>query len=697
MVTLGRAELQDLEPALEREWLETNGLGSYASSTVLCLNTRKYHGLLTVALDPPVRRAVLVSRVDETLVVGESRFQLSASEYQDTIYPDGFRYLEQFRLDPFPIFTYAVGAIRLEKSVFMVRGRDTTCLLYSLSLGSGAPPADSIALEIRPLLACRDHHLLQRERPDFDRSVEVLKDAAVRDQGLLRIRPIRDLPPVYLAFSIGEFARSGYWYRNYLYRREKENGYDAREDLYSPGVLTFGFGDRSPACLAFSTEEASADPALADLERARRATLAKPLPDPVAEAKHKPQAESRRPERILWPELALAADAFVAVRGEEGRTLIAGYPWFADWGRDSMISLPGIALSAGRYDDARKILETYAASMRHGLIPNLFSDMSRSAQYNTIDATLWFFEAVKKYYDATGDGEFVTSVLPRLRDSLSAHIAGTLYGIKADEDGLLRGGAEGVQLTWMDAKFGERVITARTGKPVEVNALWYNALRTMADFCGEFGGLAEERRYDELAARAHKAFNLKFWNDERACLYDTVDVICKDDSVRPNQIIAMSLSYPVLDQSKWKPVVDIVERELLTPYGLRTLSPNDPRYRGTYQGTLEKRDNAYHQGTVWAWLLGHFITAYLRAYGRSPRTVSYCSQLLEPFVAHLSEAGMGQISEIFDGDPPHHPRGCIAQAWSVAEILRAIFEDILPPCDQSRTKEKKVSSSKEAA
>lgn len=691
MITLGRRELQDIETALGREWLETNGLGGYASSTVLGVNTRKYHGLLTAALRPPTDRVLLVSHVDEALLVGESRFELAASEYEGTVYPDGFRYLDELRLDPFPVFTYVAGSVRLRKSVFMIYGENTTCLVYEIDSLPGGPKAADVRLEVRPIVAFREHQALMRETEAYDRRVTIL--AGPRPAGgCAKIRPLANFPPLYITFSAGRFAEAGYWYRNYHYRREKEVGYAANEDLYSPGTVTFGFEGAASCCIAFSTsEEAVPDPGQAVAETQRRAAVVAAGFSPHQSDEKswgrdgKPRSqgvpsrddrEADRPAHRVWQHLALAADAFIVRRREGGRSIIAGYPWFADWGRDTMLSLPGLALATGRHEDARRILDTYAANMNHGLVPNLFAEFSDQAQYNTLDATLWFFEAVRKYYDATGDGKFVASILPRLKDAARAHIAGTVYGIGMDDDCLLRGGAEGVQLTWMDAKYGDRVITARAGKPVEINALWYNALRIMADFCGEFGGLAEERKYDETAAKAARAFNRRFWNDELGCLYDCVDVLGKDDSIRPNQVIAVSLTYPVLDPSRWKSVVDLVERELLTPYGLRTLSPNDPRYRGTYQGNLEERDNAYHQGTVWPWLLGPYVKAYLRAHGSSERTLSHCARLLEPFVEHLREACLGQISEIFDGDPPHTPRGCVAQAWSVAELLRIMAEDL---------------------
>lgn len=668
MIALGRKDLQDFESALEREWLETNGLGGYASSTVLGINTRKYHGVLVAALRPPVDRVLMVSRLEETLVVGQSRFHLGAAEYRDTVYPDGFRYLEEIRLDPFPVFTFVAGGVRVTKSVLMLYGRNATCVIYDLAPMPDAPALDGLALEVRPLVACRSHHALVRQGGDFDTAVTPL--ASVADHSGVQapgetgvsLHPVRGLPPVFIAYDRGRFRQDGYWYADHLYRREKESGYAAVEDLYSPGVVVLPFDQSSCRCITFSTEpDVSPDPGHAEVERRRRTRL----------------AEGPLVERPVTRQLLEAADAFIARRGEDGCTILAGYPWFSDWGRDTMISLPGLALATGRYDEARRILGTYAASMERGLVPNLFPDFSQTARYNTIDATLWMFEAARKYYDATGDGRTVSELLPRLRDSVRAHVEGTLYGICVDDDGLLRGGEPGVQLTWMDAMFQDEVITARRGKPVEINALWYNALRVMADFCGTFGGLAEERKFDQMAAKVSRAFNKKFWNDEKGCLYDCVDLVGKDDSVRPNQVIAISLTHPVLDPSRWKSVMEVVERELATPRGLRTLSPNDPRYRGVYEGDLQTRDKAYHQGTVWAWLVGPYIKAYLRTHGRSEKTLAYCTRLLDGFLEHLKEAGLGQVSEIFDGDPPHKPRGCIAQAWSAAELLRVAAEDLV--------------------
>jgi predicted glycogen debranching enzyme len=656
MIRLTRKDLGDLDSALGREWLETNGLGGYAFSTVPGVRTRKYHGLLVAAADPPVGRMVLVADLEEALLVENARFEFSSNEYSGIIHPQGHRYLEEIRLDPFPVITYIVGGLRIEKTIFMPFGENTTCVTYRLaSLPNGPRPSQAV-LEIRPILGFRDHHSLRKEDPN-------LVISACVDGTMLALETRAPIPGVYVSLGRARFEEDQCWYRGYHYRREKETGYDATEDLPSPGRMLITFEDSDFAGLAFSTNpERAVDVEAAREAEVKRRTCSTNLPLGNHE---------------LGGALLSAAGAFVVRRGAKGVSAIAGYPWFTDWGRDCMIALPGLALAAGRLDDARRIIDTFVAHMDRGLIPNRFPDSKSPAEYNTIDATLWLFEAARKYYDYSGDGDFITRLLPKLRESIRFHLEGTRYGIRADEDGLLAGGADGVQLTWMDAKIGRKVITARRGKPVEVNALWYNALRISADFCSEFGGLADESRYDFLARRVFGSFNKEFWNQKAMCLYDVIDGTHKDDAVRPNQIFAISLTYPVLEFSRWKHVIETVEEELLTPFGLRTLSPMHSAYKGRYRGDLESRDNAYHQGTVWPWLLGHYITAYLRTHGREAKTISYCFKLLEPFLGHLKEAGLGTVSEIFDGDPPHRPGGCIAQAWSVAELLRALSEDLL--------------------
>jgi predicted glycogen debranching enzyme len=656
MIRLTRRELGDLGGALDKEWLETNGLGGYASSTVLGIRTRKYHGLLVAATRPPVGRLLMVAGLEETIIIENARFEISSNEYVDTIHPRGYRYLEEIRLDPYPIITYIAGGIRLEKSVFMPFGENTTCVTYKLESLPNGPRTSQVVIEVRPVLAFRDHHGLIKEAS----GPRVSAEPAERS---IAFRPEGDLPALYVTPGRARFEHDACWYRNYHYRREKESSYDSVEDLPSPGRIVITFEDSEWAGLAFSTN-----------------------PEPVADIKAARDAEIRRRAGIsdtplanheLGSYLLKAADAFMVRRGKKGVSVIAGYPWFTDWGRDSMIALPGLALATGRHHDARRLIETFITHMDQGLIPNRFPDSTSQTEYNTIDATLWLFEAVRKYHEYTGDGDFITRLLPRLRESIRWHLEGTHYGIKADEDGLLGGGAEGVQLTWMDAKVGGKVITARRGKPVEVNALWYNALRITADFCSEFGGIAHESRYDFLARQVFDSFNKKFWNHKALCLFDVIDGEHKDDAVRPNQIFSISLTYPVLEFSRWKHVVEVVERELLTPFGLRTLSPMHPQYKGRYGGGLETRDHAYHQGTVWPWLMGSYVKAYLRAHGRNAKTTSYCFNILSPFLEHLEDAGLGTVSEVFDGDAPHRPNGCIAQAWSVAELIRTLSEDLL--------------------
>jgi predicted glycogen debranching enzyme len=661
VIKLSPRELQDFESALHREWLETNGLGGYASSTVLGINTRKYHSLLTAAVRPPVERMLVVSHLDETVIIGGVRLEIFSNEYEETVFPEGHRYLEEVRLDPYPVFTYVVGGVKLEKSIFMQYGHNTTCVTYSVQRLPNGPRPSQVILEVRPILAFRDHHALMREDPAFGADFDA-------GPGTLRFRPYDHLPSLNTCFKGGYFQQDGYWYRRFRYRREHESGYDSTEDLFCPGKFVFNFEGSSRVWLTLSTE----DGVIRDVEDLRS--------DEVARRKRLTKRGTVSSD--LGKQLVRAADAFI-VKRRDSCSVLAGYPWFTDWGRDTMISLPGLTLATGRLEEAQWILSTFIDSMDGGLIPNRFPDSGSGAEYNTIDATLWLFEAVRKYYQTSQDSDFIAQILPMLRESIRCHLDGTKYGIKAQEDGLLAGGSEDIQLTWMDAKIGNKVITARVGKPVEVNALWYNALRITADFCSDFGGLAEESKYDYLAGQAFESFNAQFWNQDQGCLYDYINGDYKDDAVRPNQIIAVSLTYPALEHAKWKSVVTTVERDLLTPYGLRTLSPTHPDYKATYRGDLEARDHAYHQGTVWPWLMGHFITAYLRANGRSGQTLAYCLNLLEGFAEHMREAGLGTVSEIFDGDTPHRPNGCIAQAWSVAELLRVLTEDLFITTSQN--------------
>ena len=642
-----RNALGDLDAALTREWLETNGLGGFASSTIVGLNTRRYHGLLVAALKPPVARFVLLSKLEETLVVDGRRYELSANRYPGVIHPQGYRYLTGFRLGPFTVFTYDVEGVVVEKSVWMVHGRNSTVIEYEFA---NIPAGADVRLELRPLIAFRDFHSLTHENGALDQRVEIEEGRAV-------VRPYDGLPPLCLAHEADEVVPEGSWYRQFEYTVERELGLDFVEDLFNPLTLIYRMGDRTRTAVVASVDARGAD----DLtivkrrELARRAGLlaAAPAADAATRA------------------LVAAADQFVVAR-DDGQTVIAGYHWFSDWGRDTMIALPGLTLTTGRFDLARSILAEFARYVDQGMIPNRFPDAGESPEYNTVDGTLWFVDAVRAFVAASGDHAFVRKHLyPKLVDILAWHERGTRFGIRMDDDGLLMAGDAGTQLTWMDAKIGDWVVTPRHGKPVEVQALWYNALRSVEALAAKYGDTQTAQHLRKAAARARRHFARLFWNDEAGCLYDVVRGDERDGSIRPNQIIAVSLPFMMLTQDQAKRVVGIVERALLTPYGLRTLAPGDPRYRGRYEGDLATRDSRYHQGAAWPWLMGPFITAYLKVNRRSATARRQAEAWLRPLRDHLAEAGLGQVSELFDGDPPHVPRGCIAQAWSVAELLRA--------------------------
>jgi predicted glycogen debranching enzyme len=652
MIEFDKDSLRDLSFATSREWLETNGIGGFSSSTIIGLNTRRYHGLLTAATKPPVGRFVLLSKLEETLVIDGRHFELSANQYPGVIHPQGFTYQSGFRLDPFPTFTYEIDGVCLEKSVFMVQGENTTVVQYDVHEFSGA--AD-IRLEVRLLLAFRDYHSTTHENGALNPHVQT-------ENGQTMFKPYADLPPLYLAHDAGEIDANGFWYRNFQYAVEQERGLDFAEDLFSPCALTFKLnGDRSARLIA-STE-----------------------PHTIAQAGAYRDAELKRrraPGFEIINALTTAADQFIVAR-EHGETVIAGYHWFADWGRDTMIALPGLTLANGPSDIARNILAAFAAHVDQGMLPNRFPDAGEDPEYNTVDATLWFFEAVRSFLQYTNDYEFVrTNLYAVLQDIIDWHVRGTRYRIHVDDDGLLFSGEPGVQLTWMDAKVGDRVVTPRHGKPVEIQALWYNALRVMEQLAQKFNELANEQQYAAMAGKARASFNNVFWNEQAACLYDVVNGETRDASIRPNQVIAISLAHTMLSKEQAASILRVVERELLTPRGLRTLSPSDPNYIGRYEGGPASRDGAYHQGTVWPWLMGPYITAYMKTFGKKTGR-EFAVQWLEKFKEHLHEACLGQVSEIFDGDAAHKPRGCVAQAWSVAELLRAIAEDIDQPKNES--------------
>ncbi len=649
MIRFDQTICTDFAAATRREWLETNGLGGFASGTVAGAHTRRYHGLLVAALHPPVGRTALLAKLEETLVIDGARYELSANQYPNAIHPQGYQYLKEFRLDPWPVWVYEVAGHVIQKSVFMVDGENSTVVRYALLSSNG----QTVELEARPLLAFRDYHALMHE-------TGAVNAHYISAEGLLSFTPYVGLPALHLAHNAVAAEPAGYWYRNFEYAVERARGLDDQEDLFNPCALKFALVANQSADLIASTEARDIKQVaqFQQAEFARRQAVVAGIPA----------------EDELTRTLTAAADQFIVKRGA-GHTIIAGYPWFSDWGRDTMIALPGLTLTTGRTDIAASILKEFAQHVNQGMLPNRFPDAGEAPEYNTVDATLWYVEAIRAWLAvtprATKDAAFVKEQLyATLTDIIDWHERGTRYGIRVDDDGLLSAGEPGVQLTWMDAKVGDWVVTPRIGKPVEIQALWFNALCVMRDLAEGFGDTTNAKRFKQMAARAKRSFNEQLWNDAASCLFDVIDGDERDGSIRPNQIFAVSLPHGMLTKARAKQVVAVVERDLLTPYGLRSLAPDDAHYCAHYAGSVIERDGAYHQGTVWAWLLGPFITAYLKVNSGAAASAQV-AQWRQGLAEHLLDAGLGQVAEVFDGDAPHQPGGCIAQAWSVAEWLRS--------------------------
>jgi predicted glycogen debranching enzyme len=656
MIRFGQDVCGDLDAALRREWLETNGLGGFASSTIVGLNTRRYHGLLVAAIKPPVDRYVLLSKLEETLLLDGRAFDLSANRYPSVVHPRGFRYLKQFRLDPFPIFTYEIDGVEIEKTVFMVQGENSTIVQYQLGNKTGSKLlSQKIELELRPLIAFRDYHSTTHENGALNSTVESAP-------GLASITPYPGLPSLHLAHNAGQLGSGSNWYRDFEYDAERERGLDFVEDLFNPCVLRFDLCPESAAAVIASTERrdaAKVDEYLqAEISRRRSNVMRTPVEDDFVKA------------------LTAAADQFIVARGEQ-KTVIAGYHWFSDWGRDTMIALPGLTLPLKRYDLAQSILRAFSQYVDRGMLPNHFPDAGEIL--NTILSTLLFGSS--RPYEHTLPIAATWNLFATISTAFSPTSSpgmceGTRFGIKVDSDGLLSSGEPGVALTWMDAKVGDWVVTPRRGKPVEIQALWYNALRVLEDVARRLEDAGGRKRYGAMAALTKRSFNRLFWDKKNECLYDVVNGGPPDSSIRPNQIIAVSLPHTMLSPGRAKHVVEIAQEHLLTPYGLRSVAPSDPQYRGRYTGDSASRDAAYHQGTVWPWLMGPFLTAYIKVHGGGEPARRQAQSWLSAFKEHSTDSGLGQVSEIFDGDAPHRPVGCIAQAWSVAELLRATVEDI---------------------
>jgi predicted glycogen debranching enzyme len=649
MVDLGRHLCSDPRFSADREWLVTNGLGGYASGTVAGFLTRRYHGLLIAALQPPVVRMLLVTKLDEVATYDGRAYPLFADRWTvGDVEPEGYRHLERFHLEgTTPVWTFACDDALLEKRVWMEQGANTTYIRYDHGRGS-AP----LELSIKAIVNCRDHHS-STHAEDWQMCIDR------RPKGL-RLLASAATVPFYLLSDRATATPQYEWFTGYYLSAESYRGLDASEDNLYAGLFQVTLRPGDSVTIVASTEANPRLDGLAALSD-RRAYKSRLL------ERAKPTLGSA-PAAV--EQLVLAADQFIVRRcspGEpEGRSVIAGYPWFADWGRDTMISLPGLTMVTGRHDVAAHVLRTFARYVDQGMLPNRFPDEGHAAEYNTVDATLWYYEAVRAYYAATGDDALLAELFPVLQEIVHWHRRGTRHQIRVDPaDGLLYAGEAGVQLTWMDAKVGDWVITPRIGKPVEINALWYHALCCMAEFAHRLGEPLDP--YGGMAEQALVSFP-RFWSESLGYCYDVIDgPEGNDPSLRPNQLFAASLLYSPLDDRQRRAMVDVCARQLLTSHGLRSLAPDQPGYVGQYGGSRCQRDAVYHQGTVWSWLIGPFAQAHLRVY----RDAGVARSYLEPLLRHLADHGLGSVSEVFDGDPPFVPRGCIAQAWGVAELLRA--------------------------
>jgi predicted glycogen debranching enzyme len=639
-----------MNDALQREWLVTNGLGGFASGTVALANTRRYHGLLVASFKPPVDRRVLVAKVDIDVRYRGRGFALTTNEFADgTLAPRGLERIVDFQVEgQIPVWTFGFADALLELRIYSAQGENTTYLRARV-LAATAP----VEIALTPLTAHRDYHAHQHGG---------FRPALQADAKAVTIRAFDGAPEFRISSDHGGFREEADWYWNFLHRVESARGLDDREDLFRPGVFLAQLEAGESLHLTATAEPGERlDGNTALLrETQRQQCITRSLPASTPD---------------WYAHLHLAADQFVVARADAsgriaGKTVIAGYPWFADWGRDTMIALPGLTLSTGRAEDAAQILRTFAQHLSEGMLPNRFPDGGEPPEYNTVDATLWFFHALDCYFTATRDAALLAELLPALGDVLRWHERGTRFGIAVDPlDGLLRAGAPGVQLTWMDAKVGDWVVTPRAGKPVEINALWHFAHSAMARWQQALGDAGAAARYEAAALRIREQFRARFWNSHDSGLFDVIDLPGggNDASLRPNQIFAVSLDAALLDEQQARSVVDACARELLTPVGLRSLAPGDPAYAARFQGGPLQRDGAYHQGTVWSWLLGPFALAHFAVY----RDAEHALRLLAASAAHLDEACVGQVSEVFDADAPHAPGGCFAQAWGVAETLRA--------------------------
>ncbi len=649
-----RADCQNLDRALNLEWLETNGRGGFASGTVAGANTRRYHALLLVARNPPSERFVLVNHLEEWLDLDGRSIPLSTNLYPGAVHPAGYAHCTQFSSLPWPTWTFDCGAAVIRREILCVPGRDLVIVRWKLI----SSQHKTAILRVRPMLSGRDYHRIHQENGTL--STDTLIEPA-----WVSWQPYPDVPSV-KALHSGEYRHDPEWFRHVQFPVERQRGLDDEEDWWSPGEFRFEIESGEEQTVTLTSEPSGTLDVgtLIREEGARRNRLvrAAPVSDPLAGA--------------LWR----ATDVYLSERGT-GETVIAGYPWFTDWGRDTFISLPGLCLVTGRHETAWNIIQSFSALVSEGMVPNRCPDVGEQPEYNSIDASLWFIHAIERYLIYSHDEARVRAIAwPAVKQILDGYWRGTRYNIRMDRDGLIAGGIPDTQLTWMDAKVGEWVVTPRQGKPVEIQVLWLRSLEVGARLAQQFGEPAYAARCRRLRELAIQSFRAKFWYEAGGYLYDVIDgPEGQDASIRPNQIYALSLCDGLVPFDQARQILMVVKEHLLTPMGLRTLSPSDSRYCPRYEGGVINRDGAYHQGTVWPFLLGPFVRAWLTVFGKSTNAKAEARSFLNGLEAHLREACLGQVSEIFDGDAPHHPRGCPAQAWSVAEPLRAMIEDLETP------------------
>ncbi len=653
-VPTSNASLDDL---LKKEWLLTNNRGGYAASTIVGCNTSRYHGLLIGSLNPPANRIVALANCMEMIISDGKVFDLSTFEFNEKFAPHGFAHVKSFHQDTGVHFDYQLNGLKLTKSIYLVRDTDAVAIVYDFT--NVREPIEFVS---RPFVGLRDFHSLQKSYALFS--------STMIGGGLLIRHDVPGSCKLFLSCPSMKFEKDPQWWFNFVYRKDRHRGQDCNEDLWTPGF--FKCAIENPARIVFwanlSASTKSEKVINTDIKSLCR-DLQKHQHTLISAAKTKDEKLKK---------LCLAADAFITRRQTKNSdqpqttTVLAGFPWFADWGRDALIALPGLLLSTGRFDEAKSVLLTFAKVTDKGMIPNRFDDRSSTAHFNSVDASLWFINAAFQYLNATNNTEtFTQYLLPTIRWIVDSYHNGTRFGIHADVDGLITAGDNQTQLTWMDAKCDGIAFTPRYGKAVEINALWYNSLCLLAQFYTE-RDTETAKHYHSMADKVEAGFT-KFWNDETGCLNDCIlPDGSVDASLRPNQIFAVSLQFSPLSPDQQKKVVDVVRQNLLTPYGLRTLNPQDSRYKGRYIGPQRERDEAYHQGTAWPYLIGPFVSAWLKVNDFSRESKNQAAEFIEPLLSHLTEdACLGQVSEVFDGDPPQEPGGCVAQAWSVAELIRA--------------------------